>query len=326
MKVLIVSGFLGAGKTTFIQHLIAKAKDHYFAVFENEFGQTDIDAKLIGQNKDMKVWEMTENCVCCTGKTDFITSLFTISSAVDPEILIVEPTGVARLGNLITNITSLHYGKIQKLQPIAIVDAGNFFHEKESYDEIYFDQIRHAATIILSKSEQMTEEELAPCREAMRALNPAAEIVTGDYAQKADSWWEDLLYRLFGEDSPTSGEEVAHADHDHDHDHDHHHHDHDHVPMETVTLNAVQLSHPVQLIEFLELAVRGAFGRILRAKGYLPCGSKTENAEEEWLRFDLVNGSWLLTGFLPQEEAKVTLIGPKVREERLHQFFNHPEL
>ena len=326
MKVLIVSGFLGAGKTTFIQHLITKAKDHYFAIFENEFGQTDVDAKLIGQNKDMKVWEMTENCVCCTGKTDFITSLFTISSAVDPEILIVEPTGVARLGNLITNITSLHYGKIQMLQPIAIVDAGNFFHEKESYDEIYFDQIRHAATIILSKSEQMTEEELAPCKKAMRELNPEAEIVTGDYAQKAESWWETLLYRMFGENAEQHGEKAAHTEHEHDHDHDHDHHHHEHVPMETVTLNTVQLSHPVQLMKFLELAVRGAFGRILRAKGYLPCGSKTEDAKEEWLRFDLVNGSWQLTGFLPQEEAKVTLIGPRVLEERLHQFFTTSKL
>lgn len=96
--------------------------------------------------------------------------------------------------------------------------------------------------------------------------------------------------------------------------------------METVTLNTVQLSHPVQLMEFLELAVRGAFGRILRAKGYLPCGSKTEDTKEEWLRFDLVNGSWQLTGFLPQEEAKVTLIGPRVLEERLHQFFTTSKL
>ncbi len=319
MKVLIVSGFLGAGKTTFIQHLIAKAKDHYFAVFENEFGQTDVDAKLIGQNKDMKVWEMTENCVCCTGKTDFITSLFTISSAVDPEVLIVEPTGVARLGNLIANITGLHYEKIQMLPPIAIVDAGNFFHEKERYDEIYFDQIQHAATIILSKSEQMTEEELAPCKDAMDKLNPGAEIVTGDYAKKADAWWEGLLYRSFGEPYEPHGEEGAHTEHETGHDHDHHHH-HDHVPMETVTLTGVALGHPVQLMQFLDLMVRGAFGQILRAKGYLPCTPQKENAEE-WIRFDGVNATWQITGFLPQEESKVTLIGPKVLKERVRQFF-----
>ena len=103
MKILIVSGFLGAGKTTFIKRL-ARNVDQRFAILENEYGAAGIDGARLGQNRQgtqKNVWEMTEQCICCIGKKDFAASVLTIANVVDPEYLIVEPTGVGSLARII---------------------------------------------------------------------------------------------------------------------------------------------------------------------------------------------------------------------------------
>ena len=106
MKILIVSGFLGAGKTTFIKRL-ARNVDQRFAILENEYGAAGIDGARLGQNRQgtqKNVWEMTEQCICCIGKKDFAASVLTIANVVGPEYLIVEPTGVGSLARIIENL------------------------------------------------------------------------------------------------------------------------------------------------------------------------------------------------------------------------------
>ncbi len=111
MKILIVSGFLGAGKTTFIKRL-ARNVDQRFAILENEYGAAGIDGARLGQNRQgtqKNVWEMTEQCICCIGKKDFAASVLTIANVVDPEYLIVEPTGVGSLARIIENLRQIEY-------------------------------------------------------------------------------------------------------------------------------------------------------------------------------------------------------------------------
>lgn len=157
MKILIVSGFLGAGKTTFIRHLTDTLPQVDFAIFENEIGGTDLDAKVLRDgDRSLNVYEMTENCVCCTGKADFLTNLMTILSALDPEVLIVEPTGAARLSALMGAIEGLQYDALELLPPLTLVDAGTFFREKDDFSELRLDQIRHGSVLVLSKSEQLS--------------------------------------------------------------------------------------------------------------------------------------------------------------------------
>lgn len=314
MNVLIISGFLGAGKTTFIRRLIDRVTDRQFAVFENEFGETDIDAKVLGNAaEDLRIWEMTENCVCCTGKADFLTNLLTISSAVDPETLIVEPTGVARLGNLIRNIEAMHYDRIRMLRPLTVVDAKAFFRQKQDFDEIYIDQIAHSPTVLLSKSEDMTEEELAPVKEEIRRYNPSASFVCGDYSRREYSWWirflDDLIPR---EDDPPAQDAEETHEHGHAHAHDHHREE----AVQTFTLSGVSLPSPVSLLVFLDLIAGGVFGNVPRAKGYLPAGTPGE-----FLRFDLSDGRWIVSGFPIQEDSAVTLIGKNIREEAAQTYF-----
>ena len=111
MNILIVSGFLGAGKTTFIRKLSEKT-DKPFAVMENEYGGAGIDGNLLEQNR-LKVWEMTEGCICCSKKSDFAMSVLTIANTVAPDYLVVEPTGVGMLSSVIANLRKIEYEHIR---------------------------------------------------------------------------------------------------------------------------------------------------------------------------------------------------------------------
>lgn len=183
MKILIVSGFLGAGKTTFIKRL-ARNVDQRFAILENEYGAAGIDGARLGQNRQgtqKNVWEMTEQCICCIGKKDFAASVLTIANVVDPEYLIVEPTGVGSLARIIENLRQIEYERIQLLSPVTIVDVYSYRRYMAEYPELYQDQIRSADTIIVSKTEACQAEEKQRIQEFLQEINSQAKIIT-DYA------------------------------------------------------------------------------------------------------------------------------------------------
>ena len=174
MKILIVSGFLGAGKTTFIKRL-ARNVDQRFAILENEYGAAGIDGARLGQNRQgtqKNVWEMTEQCICCIGKKDFAASVLTIANVVDPEYLIVEPTGVGSLARIIENLRQIEYERIQLLSPVTIVDVYSYRRYMAEYPELYQDQIRSADTIIVSKTEACQAEEKQRIQKFLQEINP----------------------------------------------------------------------------------------------------------------------------------------------------------
>ena len=108
MKILIISGFLGAGKTTFIKEMSRKIQRD-FVVMENEYGETNMDSAFLKGQEILNIWELTEGCICCSTKSDFASSILTIATTLDPEYLIVEPTGVGVLSNVIRNIQPVSY-------------------------------------------------------------------------------------------------------------------------------------------------------------------------------------------------------------------------
>ncbi|WP_337937034.1 GTP-binding protein, partial [Acidaminococcus fermentans] len=249
MKILIVSGFLGAGKTTFIRHLTDTLPQVDFAIFENEIGGTDLDAKVLRDvDRSLNVYEMTENCVCCTGKADFLTNLMTILSALDPEVLIVEPTGAARLSALMGAIEGLQYDALELLPPLTLVDAGTFFREKDDFSELRLDQIRHGSVLVLSKSEQLSPEETAVYRQELQELAPEAEIITGDYKKRSADWFRSLLEKRGGLVPAQEDHEPCQEHHHHDHDHHDHDHHHGEEALTTVTLTRVAVAHPLYQI------------------------------------------------------------------------------
>ena len=124
MKILIVSGFLGAGKTTFIKELIRHTAVRP-VIMENEYGETDLDSQDLKQSvpaqKDMQILEFMEGCVCCTMKDRFVNSVLTIFSGIDPEYLVIEPTGVGRLSNILKNRKPILHDNISLLKPVVVL-------------------------------------------------------------------------------------------------------------------------------------------------------------------------------------------------------------
>lgn len=366
MDVLIIAGYLGAGKTTFIRRLADHLKDLNFAVLENESGDTNYDAALLGQSVEpSRIWEMTENCVCCTGKADFLTNLVTISSALDPDVLIVEPTGAVRLDAVLRSVEGLSYGKLRLLTPVLIADAPRMGESarrismraglgtgaavrsdscaglgtdaagrsdmraglgtdaawrSDSRAGLLAESAGCAGTIVLSKSEQLSEDETSLYTSVLRGLNPDAEIVSGDYSTRDDSWWRSLISRPYRDPYGTApeidaengaggtlslgvaGPSAVRASAQ--------------KKFDTVSLKDISLPTPAHLMTILDIAASGLFGEAERAKGCLPCG-----VSDGWIRFDLVGKDWALTGAPPQDHSEAVFIGNGLREKDIREYF-----
>lgn len=299
MKILIVSGFLGAGKTTFIRQLIRRT-ERELVVLENEYGQTSLDSREISAEKNVNVWEMLEGCVCCTMKENFSASVLTISSTLDPEYLVIEPTGAARLGSLLENIGKISYEKISLLRPVVIVPPRGFQANLNQYGEIYLDQIRNAGTVVLSKIENEDEAVIREICRRIRELNPAAEIVERPYNQMDDDWWHGLLLsegeaRL----KTVPSEHGVHSPH-----------------LHSFTLKNVTLKNPAQLVILLQDLLNGEMGAVCRAKGTLKIGG-------EWTRFDMADGLFAVKGEEGTDlKTELVFIGDDVNKAKIISRFD----
>lgn len=300
MKILVISGFLGAGKTTFIKALAEKT-DKKFVVMENEYGEVGIDGGFLAAGngqEEMKVWELTEGCICCTMKADFASSILTISNTLDPEYLVVEPTGLGKLGNILVNISRIQYERIVLLQPVTVLDAAAFDWDKEKYPEICRDQIENAATVIFTKTGALDTEELERIEAEVRAMNPRGEIVTNSYADKDASWWNGLFERYLtkeGEERAKKREKETQQ-----------------PDLENSGFTSIHLESGNQLVLFLQGVVSGVFGDIRRAKGYLPAGGA-------WFRFDVVDRNYSITGYEGGGDSRAVFIGKGIRRNLLEE-------
>lgn len=311
MKILIVSGFLGAGKTTLIKEMAKKTKRD-FVIMENEYGDADIDSNIL-KDEGMNIWELTEGCVCCSMKQDFATSILTIANTLDPEYLIVEPTGVAKLGNIINNIRQIEYERIILLKPITVIDANAFDSFVSSYDNIYIDQLINTSKIIISKAESKDneeKEELIKKIESLLKKNKTnienaenIEILKEHYSLKDKEWWENILksfldekYSIkysskYSEDSEENGE----------------------MP-ESISMKGCGLESENYFIILLEDIIRGRFGDIARSKGFIKCGNS-------YLRFDVAGERYAVTGAKEKDELEIVFIGKNLNRKLLREIF-----
>ena len=298
MKILVVSGFLGAGKTTFIQELVRRT-GRDFAIYENEYGQADIDARRLRQDSDLKVWESTENCICCSGKQDFATSVLTISNTIDPEYLIVEPTGVAKLQSILDNVNQVAWERISLLAPVTVVDAVSWQNQRTDFPEIFDNQLSAAASVVISKLAPGSEDASEPIKQLAAEMNPQAEVIAeSSYADIPDEWWNGLLTRAL--DGSVLKDPASEKDEGPD--------------LQTMALTHAELPSPTHLIWLLDAASAGVFGKLARAKGTLPCGN-------QWVKFDLVERAWAITGDEPQEESRCVFIGRDLLRHGLREVF-----
>lgn len=296
MNILIISGFLGAGKTTFIKELVRQT-GREFVVLENEFGGLDIDSAEL-QESGLETWELTEGCICCSMKANFAASVLTIANTLAPDFLIVEPTGVGMLSSILENIRQIEYEKIKLLQPVTLIDPHSFEHYLETFDEFYKDQIVNASQLILSKSEDLTPARRQELADALRAMNPDAPIVAEHYSFQPKTWWAGLLQSAWDAEKgiiPLASTEV--------------------LDLTTFSAEHIHFTDGHQFQNYMNILLRGTFGRIYRAKGHFGVGS-------EWFTFDITDDRYTLVPTSAKEKAELVLIGQQLDKRSLGVLFD----
>ncbi len=231
-KIDIVSGFLGAGKTTLIKKLLAEALgDTKVVLIENEFGEIGIDGGFLKES-GIEIKEMNSGCICCSLVGDFGTSLKEVLSTYAPERILIEPSGVGKLSDVmraIQNVTDTTGAVLNSA--VAVVDASKCKMYIKNFGEFFINQIAHAGTIILSRTGNISEEKLNTCISLIREHNQKAVIVTTPWEEldgkdilETIEGAKDLEAELMAELKAAGGDHEHHHDHE---DHDHHHHDHE---------------------------------------------------------------------------------------------------
>ena len=230
-KVDIVSGFLGAGKTTFIKKLIGEAiQGEQTVLIENEFGEIGIDGGFL-KDSGVEIKEMNSGCICCSLAGDFATSLKEILTKFKPDRIIIEPSGVGKLSDVMKAVADVEEElEVEHNCAVTVVDVKKCKMYMKNFGEFFNNQIQFAGTIILSRADIADQKKIDEAVALIRNINPTATIITTPITELTG---EKLLEVL---ESPVDlkkelldemAHEHDHHHHDHDCDHDHHHHDHD---------------------------------------------------------------------------------------------------
>ena len=233
-KIDIISGFLGAGKTTLIQKLLKEAlKGEKVVLIENEFGEIGIDGGFL-KDAGIEVTEMNSGCICCSLVGDFGSALKEVVTQYNPDRIIIEPSGVGKLSDVIKAVQGVAEDVELDLNSfVTVADAKKCKMYMKNFGEFYNNQVEYAGSIILSRTGDVAEDKLNESVALLREHNEKAAIITtpwdelsGEQILKVMEDGNDMVKELLEEEEicPVCG-----GHHDHDHDHEHHHHDHDDV-------------------------------------------------------------------------------------------------
>ena len=243
-KIDIVSGFLGAGKTTLIKKMVKEAyQGEKLVLIENEFGEISIDGGFL-KDAGIQISEMSSGCICCSLVGDFGKALREVKEQFQPDRILIEPSGVGKLSDVIVAVenTVADIPDMRLNSFVTVADAGKVKVYMKNFGEFYNNQIESAGTIILSRTQKLTQEKLEAAAALLREKNPTAAILTTPWDQldgktilaavEKVSLADELLEKMRAEHEAEEAEHHHHHhEHDHDDDHDehehHHHHDHD---------------------------------------------------------------------------------------------------
>ena len=217
-KIDIVSGFLGAGKTTLIKKLIAEAyAGEQLVLIENEFGEIGIDGGFL-QDAGVNITEMNSGCICCSLVGDFGNALQKVLDQYHPDRILIEPSGVGKLSDVIRAVQNLHNAEIHLESFTTVVDAKKCKMYQKNFGEFFNNQIEHASCLILSHTAGLAESKLEDCVQRLRALNTTAPIVTTDWEQLSG---EQLLSAMNQTETLDSALKNLLEETEHEHEHDH---------------------------------------------------------------------------------------------------------
>ena len=342
-KIDIISGFLGAGKTTFIKKMIDEAfKGEQIVLIENEFGEVGIDGGFL-KDAGIEITEMNSGCICCSLVGDFGKNLNEVITKYHPDRILIEPSGVGKLSDVMKSVIDIEKEQDVKLNAlVTVVNALKASKQMKAFGEFFNNQIEYATTVILSRSQNATPEQLEFCVKKIQELNPNAAIITTDWnALKG----EQILKVMEGQDNlemkalaearhAKDDEEHEHHHHEHDHhehDSEHHHehgegctcgcHDHDHEHHhhhadDVFTSWGKETPHKFERAKIEEI-LKGFVesDTILRSKGMVEC------VDGSWIYFDMVPGEYEIREGEPDYTGRIVVIGTEIHEQELLELF-----
>ena len=353
-KVDIFSGFLGAGKTTLIKKLIAEAYgDEKIVLIENEFGEIGVDSGFLKET-GVQINEMSAGCICCTLVGDFGRALNEVVEKFDPDRILIEPSGVGKLSDVIIAVQDLHNDKIQLNGFTTVVDAKKAKMYLKNFGEFYKNQVENASSIILSHTRGLSDEKIQEVVKMMREMNPTASIVTTDwdqisgkqiletmekektlsaeldklreeaYAEQAEH--EAEHHHHHHDDDDDEDEHEHHCCHHHDHDEDedehehhhchHHHHHHADEVFDQFGVETAKRYTKEQMLSILEqLEDEEACGMVLRSKGIV------EGENGEWIHFDYVPGEPEVRTGTAEATGMICVIGTGLKQDHIKALF-----
>ena len=355
-KIDILSGFLGAGKTTLIKKLLQEAiQGEKVVLIENEFGEIGIDGGFL-RDAGIEISEMNSGCICCSLVGDFGAALHKVQEQFHPDRILIEPSGVGKLSDVTRAVVDVAQSEPEMVlgSAVTVADATKCRSYMKNFGEFYNNQVENAGTIVLSRTQKMTQEKLAEAVELLRQKNPRATIITTPWdaldgrqilaaMEKTNDLTAELMEELRWEreeDNRAPGENCGCSHHDHHHSHDaachkhHGHHEHDescacsgdghgqhhhsHHADEVFSSWGVETPRPFTEAEIrcaLEELDSGKYGVVLRAKGIVPTG------EGQWLHFDFVPGDMDIRRGAADVTGRLCVIGSHLSEESLKSLF-----
>ena len=291
MKILLVSGFLGAGKTTFIKEM-AKNINLEFVVLENEYADIGVDGDFLDE-KNLNIWEMSEGCICCSMKGDFKSSIKRIYSEINPEYLIIEPTGVGMLSSIIENIREIDNNDIEILSPITLIDITSFNEYLETFNNFFIDNLKNTGKVILTKLENSSHFEIENIKNEILKINNNLEILSTDYRTFPKKWFGEILNKSIDNKIIDKNFSLK-----------------THINLRTFSKENVNLKTMDELGLFLNKLVDGDFGKIYRAKGIV-------KVDGYWGKFNLVYKNFEMEPITDAKRTKIVIIGNNLDIENL---------
>jgi len=329
-KIDVFSGFLGAGKTTLIKKLLAEAfKGEKIVLIENEFGEISIDGGFLKES-GVEISEMSSGCICCSLVGDFSKALKEVNEQFKPDRILIEPSGVGKLSDVIAAVekTIADCPELKLNSAVTVCDGTKARIYIKNFGEFYNNQVESARTIILSRTQKLSQDKLEAVVAMLREKNPAAAIITtpwdelsGDTilsAMEKISMAQQLLEKVRAMSRAAEGEHH----HEHEHHHDHgpdcdcgchgHHADEVFSSWGTETPKVFSAEGIEKILAALD---SGDYGTILRAKGIV------RGQNDSWIEFDYVPEEHEIRSGKADYTGRLCVIGSQLNEEAVAQLF-----
>lgn len=299
-KIDVVSGFLGVGKTTLIKKLLKAYENEKVVLIENEFGDVGIDGDIV-ERDGFDVFEITSGCICCIMKKDFVKVFSKIIDEFHPDRVIIEPTGISILSEIIDVINKSEFSNRCTINSlITVLDGLNYLDHRDVFGEFFEDQIINAATLIISKSQMVDDETIDKIVMSLKELNPKAPIITSNWSEMThqevrellnldlDVDFKDLFYTEY---KPCSDNQ-----------------------FNTIGIKTNKRFSSKELEETLEKLKDRDYGLIIRGKGFV-------KGTESDLEFSYASGSYEVYETKVESTGKLCIIGQELNDKKIKELF-----